>query len=250
MSTDAVSVPAVELRDVCKKFGATEIIRGVNLSIPRGERHAIIGPNGAGKTTLFKMIMGMEQPTGGTLRIGDTVSLSYVDQTRDALNPDKTVYEEVSDGRDFIEIGKDTDWSCIPIELPPRELRLALFQEGQDAFEMIMGCGGFVLRFGLEVERLGEGGPGRPSERALDEPDRDGRELGQASRELDRLLQEGAARHHTVDQADRLRGRRIDPVGEDRELERLRPPNRAWQQVGGARVGHKADLDERQYESG
>ena len=58
MSADVASVPALELRDVRKSFGATEIIRGVNLSIPRGERHAIIGPNGAGKTTLFNLIIG------------------------------------------------------------------------------------------------------------------------------------------------------------------------------------------------
>ena len=66
----------------------------------------MIGPNGAGKTTLFKIIMGMEEPTSGTLRIGDTVDLSYVDQSRDALDPKKTVYEEISGGLDQIEIGK------------------------------------------------------------------------------------------------------------------------------------------------
>ena len=69
MSTDAPSAPAVELRDVCKKFGATEIIRGVSLSIPRGERHAIIGPNGAGKTTLFNLISGRFPISSGSITV-------------------------------------------------------------------------------------------------------------------------------------------------------------------------------------
>jgi branched-chain amino acid transport system ATP-binding protein len=69
MSVDVASVPAVELRDVCKRFGATEIIRGVNLSIPRGERHAIIGPNGAGKTTLFNLISGRFPISSGSITV-------------------------------------------------------------------------------------------------------------------------------------------------------------------------------------
>ena len=69
MSADVAGVPAVELRDVCKKFGATEIIRGVNLSIPRGERHAIIGPNGAGKTTLFNLISGRFPISSGSITV-------------------------------------------------------------------------------------------------------------------------------------------------------------------------------------
>ncbi|MCA8998970.1 MAG: ATP-binding cassette domain-containing protein, partial [Planctomycetaceae bacterium] len=78
----------------------------INVTIKPKERVGLIGPNGAGKTTLFKIIMGMEEPTSGTLRIGDTVDLSYVDQSRDALDPKKTVYEEISGGLDQIEIGK------------------------------------------------------------------------------------------------------------------------------------------------
>src|SRR5258705_9143219 len=69
VSADVASVPAIELRDVCKKFGATEIIRGVNLSIPRGERHAIIGPNGAGKTTLFNLISGRFPISSGSITV-------------------------------------------------------------------------------------------------------------------------------------------------------------------------------------
>jgi ATPase subunit of ABC transporter with duplicated ATPase domains len=66
----------------------------------------VIGPNGAGKTTLFKMLTGQETPDSGALKIGETVSLGYIDQNRDALNPEKTVWEEISDGLDVIELGK------------------------------------------------------------------------------------------------------------------------------------------------
>jgi len=69
VSADVANVPAIELRDVCKKFGATEIIRGVNLSIPHGERHAIIGPNGAGKTTLFNLISGRFPISSGSITV-------------------------------------------------------------------------------------------------------------------------------------------------------------------------------------
>jgi ATPase subunit of ABC transporter with duplicated ATPase domains len=68
----------------------------------------VIGPNGAGKTTLFKMITGSEEPDAGTLRIGETVQMSYVDQSRDALDPDKTVWEEISDGLDLVKVGDRT----------------------------------------------------------------------------------------------------------------------------------------------
>jgi sulfate-transporting ATPase len=68
----------------------------------------VIGPNGAGKTTLFRMITGQEQPDAGTLRIGETVQMAYVDQSRDALDPDKTVWEEISGGLDLIKVGDQT----------------------------------------------------------------------------------------------------------------------------------------------
>ncbi len=79
---------------------------GLDFTLPRGGIVGVIGPNGAGKTTLFRMIIGTEQPDAGTLRLGDTVRLGYVDQSRDALSPDKTVWEEISDGQDEIELGK------------------------------------------------------------------------------------------------------------------------------------------------
>jgi ATPase subunit of ABC transporter with duplicated ATPase domains len=74
--------------------------------LPRGGIVGIIGPNGAGKTTLFRMITGQEKADSGTFRIGDTVQLAYVDQSRDALNPDKTIWEEISEGQEAIQFGK------------------------------------------------------------------------------------------------------------------------------------------------
>ena len=79
---------------------------GSNFTLPRGGIVGVIGPNGAGKTTLFRMITGQEKPDGGTLRIGETVQIGYVDQSRDALDPNKTVWDEISGGHDEIELGK------------------------------------------------------------------------------------------------------------------------------------------------
>jgi sulfate-transporting ATPase len=88
-----------------KAFGERLIMENVSFNLPRGGIVGVIGANGAGKTTLFKMIIGAEKPTDGVLQIGPTVRLSYVDQTRDALNPDNTVYEEISGGAEFLDLG-------------------------------------------------------------------------------------------------------------------------------------------------
>ncbi len=96
----------VEARDLKKGYGDTLLIDGLNFTLPRGGIVGVIGPNGAGKTTLFRMITGVEQPDGGTLRIGETVQIGYVDQSRDALDPNKTVHDEISGGNDEIELGK------------------------------------------------------------------------------------------------------------------------------------------------
>ncbi len=92
--------------NLSKAYGDRVLFENVNFNLPRGGIVGVIGPNGAGKTTLFKLIMGLEEPTSGTLRVGETVDLSYVDQSRDALSMTKTVYEEISGGEDFIEVGK------------------------------------------------------------------------------------------------------------------------------------------------
>ena len=95
----------VEARDLKKGYGDTVLMEDVNFTLPRGGIVGVIGPNGAGKTTLFRMITGTEKPDSGMLRIGDTVSVGYVDQSRE-LDPDKSVFEEITGGGDTIELGK------------------------------------------------------------------------------------------------------------------------------------------------
>jgi sulfate-transporting ATPase len=96
----------IEADGLRKGFGDRLLIEDLSFSLPPAGIVGIIGPNGAGKTTLFKMIVGQEQPDAGALMLGDTVDLAYVDQSRDALNPDKTVWEEISDGYDNIKVGE------------------------------------------------------------------------------------------------------------------------------------------------
>jgi len=96
----------VEARNLKKGYGDMLLMDGMDFTLPRGGIVGVIGPNGAGKTTLFRMITGQEQPDGGTLRIGDTVQVGYVDQSRDALGAEKTVWEEISEGRDEVVLGK------------------------------------------------------------------------------------------------------------------------------------------------
>jgi len=95
----------VEARNLKKGYGDTLLMDDVDFTLPRGGIVGVIGPNGAGKTTLFRMITGQEQPDGGTLRIGDTVQVGYVDQSRE-LDPDKSVFEEITGGGDTVELGK------------------------------------------------------------------------------------------------------------------------------------------------
>jgi ATP-binding cassette ChvD family protein len=96
----------VEANNLRKGFGDQLLIDDLSFLLPPAGIVGIIGPNGAGKTTLFRMLVGEEKPDAGELRIGETVKLSYVDQSRDALDPDKTVWEEISGGEDTIVLGK------------------------------------------------------------------------------------------------------------------------------------------------
>jgi ATP-binding cassette ChvD family protein len=95
----------VEAKKLVKGYGDRVLIDGLDFRLPAGGIVGVIGPNGAGKTTLFRMMVGEEQPDGGELRVGPTVELGYVDQNRDALAADKTVYEEISGGNDNLEMG-------------------------------------------------------------------------------------------------------------------------------------------------
>ncbi|WP_374290071.1 energy-dependent translational throttle protein EttA [Paenirhodobacter enshiensis] len=98
----------IELEGISKHYGDKQLIENLSLSIPPGAIVGVIGPNGAGKSTLFKMITGQETPDTGTVTIGETVKLSYVDQSRDALDPEKNVWEEISGGAELIQLGEAT----------------------------------------------------------------------------------------------------------------------------------------------
>ncbi|HAG93797.1 MAG TPA: energy-dependent translational throttle protein EttA, partial [Gammaproteobacteria bacterium] len=95
----------IEFRGVTKGFGDRVLYDDLNFAVPKGAIVGIIGPNGAGKTTLFRMIVGEEKPEKGEVHLGETVDLAYVDQSRDELDGNKTVWEEVSDGLDIIKVG-------------------------------------------------------------------------------------------------------------------------------------------------
>jgi ATP-binding cassette ChvD family protein len=95
----------VEAENLRKAFGDKLLFDGLSFKLPPGGIVGVIGPNGAGKTTMFRMLMGREQPDAGTLRIGDTVKPAWVDQSRDALDPKKTVFEEISEGQEIIQVG-------------------------------------------------------------------------------------------------------------------------------------------------
>jgi ATPase subunit of ABC transporter with duplicated ATPase domains len=96
----------IEAHDVSKGYGEKVLMENMNFRLPPGGIVGIIGPNGAGKTTLFRMITGQENPDGGELKVGATVQLGYVDQSRDSLEDSNSVYQEISEGHDTLELGK------------------------------------------------------------------------------------------------------------------------------------------------
>jgi ATP-binding cassette ChvD family protein len=114
----------IEAKDLAKGFDGRSLIEHLGLSLPRNGIVGIIGPNGVGKTTLFKMLVGFEKPDGGEIRVGETVSVSYVDQNRAGIDPDKTVWEVVSDGLDHLMVGK--------VEMPSRAYVAAFGFKGPD----------------------------------------------------------------------------------------------------------------------
>jgi ATP-binding cassette ChvD family protein len=103
---DRLGKVVIEAEGVSKAYGENLLFEGMSFSLPAGGIVGVIGPNGAGKTTLFKMITGAEQPDSGTIRVGETVKLAYVDQERDALDPSKTIWEVISGSRDLIFLGR------------------------------------------------------------------------------------------------------------------------------------------------
>ncbi|HRX82689.1 MAG TPA: energy-dependent translational throttle protein EttA, partial [Pirellulaceae bacterium] len=98
----------IQAKDLTKGYGDKVLMEELDFSLPPGGIVGVIGPNGAGKTTLFRMLVGQEQPDSGTLKVGETVELGYVDQSRDALDPEKTVYQEISGGYDNLDMGGRT----------------------------------------------------------------------------------------------------------------------------------------------
>ncbi len=102
----------IEVNDLKKGFGDRVLINDLSFTLPRNGIVGVIGPNGVGKTTLFKTIVGMEEPDDGSVKVGETVSISYVDQSRGGIDPNKSLWEVVSDGNDFIEVGR--------VEIPSR----------------------------------------------------------------------------------------------------------------------------------
>jgi ATP-binding cassette ChvD family protein len=95
----------IEVNNLSKKFGDRTLYQGVSFSVPRGAIVGIIGANGMGKTTLFRMLTGQDQDFDGEIKIGETVKFAYVDQSRDALDGDKSVFQEVADGKDILKVG-------------------------------------------------------------------------------------------------------------------------------------------------
>ncbi|HWM39716.1 MAG TPA: ATP-binding cassette domain-containing protein, partial [Streptomyces sp.] len=114
----------IEVKGLRKGFGDRVLIDELSFTLPRNGIVGVIGANGVGKTTLFKTIVGLEQPDSGTVRVGDTVKLSYVDQNRGGLDPKKTVFEVVSDGLDHIQVGN--------VEMPSRAYVSAFGFKGPD----------------------------------------------------------------------------------------------------------------------
>ncbi|HEX5718660.1 MAG TPA: energy-dependent translational throttle protein EttA [Thermoanaerobaculia bacterium] len=124
----------VETRGLRKGYGDNLLIEDLSFALPPGGIVGVIGPNGAGKTTLFRMIVGQEQPDAGTLRLGDTVKIAYVDQSRESLQGDMMVWEAISDGRDVVVLGSR--------EIPARSYAAAFNFKGADQQKRVKDLSG------------------------------------------------------------------------------------------------------------
>jgi energy-dependent translational throttle protein EttA len=158
---ERLGTKVVNVKNLSKKFGDKVLLKDFSFELPQGGIVGVVGPNGMGKTTLIKMLLGKEKPDSGSVEVGETVRFCYVDQGRDTLDPNKTVYEEVSGGTDWIQIGKKT--------MPTRQY-LAHFLLGGDIQQMKVGklSGGERNRTQL-AKLLREGG----NVLVLDEPTND-----------------------------------------------------------------------------
>jgi ATPase subunit of ABC transporter with duplicated ATPase domains len=114
----------IEAKNLKKGFDGRSLIDGLTFSLPRNGIVGVIGPNGVGKSTLFKTIVGLEKPDGGELKIGETVKISYVDQARGGIDPNKSLWEVVSDGLDYMQVGN--------VEMPSRAYVAAFGFKGPD----------------------------------------------------------------------------------------------------------------------
>ena len=119
-----VRIPLLQLSDISLTFGGKPVFQSLDLIVQPGDRVALVGRNGAGKSTLFKMIVGEEKPDAGEIRLGETVQLAYVDQSRDALKPGMTVWEAISGGDEIIAVGRR--------EVPSRAYVSSFNFKGQD----------------------------------------------------------------------------------------------------------------------
>lgn len=124
----------IEAKGISKGYGDCLLIDGLSFSLPPGGIVGVIGPNGAGKTTLFRMITGSEKPDSGDFKVGETVKLGYVDQSRDSLDPNKTVWEEIADGVDILKLGK--------IDMPSRAYVSAFNFRGTDQQQKVGSLSG------------------------------------------------------------------------------------------------------------
>ena len=115
---------SIEIENLSFSYGRHEVLHNISVSIPDGTLVNVLGPNGVGKSTLFKMIVGKEQPTSGELKLGETVQISYVDQNREGIDGNKTLWEVVSDGLDYMQVGET--------EVPSRAYVSAFGFKGSD----------------------------------------------------------------------------------------------------------------------